>query len=147
MTGLTGQQESVSVLNPITNSKLSPDAKVTVLETYGLPRLTYRLVHRETCPLGPSFVDEDRLIREAVKRWCNATRHSTSSMIYAPARIGELGVTELKSFVLTLLARAYHQYIQSSDPVISSLATHVQLDRHCLVFYYIAIDMPRRCPF
>ena len=65
-------EQLAGVLNPITNSKLSPDAKVTVLQTHGLPRLTYRLVHGEMSPLGPFFVDEDRLIREAVKRWCNA---------------------------------------------------------------------------
>ena len=66
-----GEQLS-KILNPITNSKLPPDAKVVLFEQYGLPRLTYNLIYGETTAMGPSFKEEDRLIMEAVKRWCSA---------------------------------------------------------------------------
>ena len=121
-----GEQLS-KILNPITNSKLPPDGKIILLEQYGLPRLQYNLVHGETTAMGPSYMEEDRLIREAVKRWCSAPTRTVNGVIYAPPKAGGLGVTELGSFIPSLRVGAFHQYLKSPDPVVRSLAARVGL--------------------
>jgi len=106
----------------VSTTVLKPFQKLSILNTYVWPQLTYSL---QTAPLHKisfNFLkDIDKLIRSSIKEILNIPNDTTTSFLYSPKEVKGLGLIrfEWEAFVQQLnisqkLLRGMNEYVKSS---------------------------------
>uniref|UniRef100_A0A3Q2XM41 Reverse transcriptase domain-containing protein n=1 Tax=Hippocampus comes TaxID=109280 RepID=A0A3Q2XM41_HIPCM len=84
-------------LQNIKMASIKPSQRLTILNTYAVPRIIYKAAMGKT-PIT-YLVEIDRMIRTAIKKWLHLALMTNNGLLYSRTRDGGLGVIRLEKLV------------------------------------------------
>lgn len=110
-------------LDRITKAPLKPQQRLEILRQYIIPRLLHTL-HLGSALSSKFLLETDNSIRKTVRRWLRLPTSSPTAFIYAPVKMGGLGILSLRTSVPIARLDRIERMRSSSSPVIAAVSAH-----------------------
>ncbi|XP_055772989.1 uncharacterized protein LOC129850771 [Salvelinus fontinalis] len=110
-------------VSKIDHAALKPSQKVTMLNSYAIPRVIYTVNHGDIGKV--ELASLDMLIKTAVKSWLRLPPSACDGLLYARNKDSGLGLVKLESVIPAMQARRIFSLAISSDPLTRAVAAYI----------------------